>query len=155
MENTSRVGVLLDSTNSELPLVYTGEDSPDDMLCGVTSISSLIRILPASRNVYNILKEDPGEEAAQVAARYLDSYRSIVANNITKGLRRELDEFAPDTETQTSGTVKVQYAQFLGWLEGVLQGVEGSLALSRMHQRVMPPVEPVEIPAEEEHGNYL
>lgn len=72
---------------------------------------------------------DPDEVGRERLVEVYQSARQKLAETLSGPLAEELDTMVPALEDDpTAGEVRVAHAQLLGWLQGLLQGIQAAIA---------------------------
>lgn len=72
---------------------------------------------------------DPDEVGRERLMEVYESARRKLAETLTGPLAEELDSMVPALEDKpTTGELRVAHAQLLGWLQGLLQGIQTAIA---------------------------
>lgn len=127
------------------PAAPEGEPAPPSGPGGITRVTEpgkLVRVMDMTRHVLQELQYDGLDQPARAAVR--TNYRAVlqqVRNLLPEDDRREMDDLLAPLEAPTatsvdepppSGTeLRLAEAQLLGWLEGLLQGMEANEAVRR------------------------
>lgn len=86
-----------------------------------------------------------------------------IGSTLTEDLREELDRLVIpfDDEAPTAAELQIAHAQLVGWLEGLVQGIQATLFAQQMAAQQQlagmrrGEIEPAKSPSGDQHGNYL
>lgn len=86
-----------------------------------------------------------------------------IGSTLTEDLREELDRLVIpfDDEAPTAAELQIAHAQLVGWLEGLVQGIQATLFAQQMAAQQQlagmrrGEIGPAKSPSGDQHGNYL
>jgi uncharacterized protein YjeT (DUF2065 family) len=129
--------------------------------------AKLLRITSMVRGLLEELRRAPLDDSARAKMRAVyQSALSELKEALSENLQRELDTLAVTLEdTPTESEIRVAHAQLVGWLEGLLHGIQAALwaqqmqaraQLEEMQRRALPSgmTEPMEAPMEAKDGRH-
>lgn len=117
---------------------------PDAEAETVTEPTKLIRIASMAHQVLEELHHDGFGDAARsrVDTAYKDSLeelRSVLSDDLRRELERlaaPLEQVEPGSSPPPQSELRVAEAQLAGWLEGLIQGVQASVAAQQTADQV-------------------
>ncbi len=144
----------------------TEQISPSD---AIEQPAKVMRVGAMLRGLLQEVREAPLDERSRDRLReiYEISLQEL-GSALSADLRQELNRLAqpfPDSEVPTEAELRVAKAQLVGWMEGLIQGIQATLyaqqvlarrQLADMRGQLMPPGRSeAEHPAEARPGTYL
>ena len=128
---------------AEQPHLEQRSDSPNDTAAGSREVTTadpqesiekpaeLMRLAHMVQSTLSEVREMNLDEAGR--QRLSDTYNRTVTelrDLVSEDLQEELDEVAvtPLTGEPSSGELRIAHAQLVGWLQGLFQGIQASMA---------------------------
>ena len=121
-------------------LVEAGEAGGDAEESGsdqeVTEPGKLIRIATMTRSILEEVRAATPDEAgreliSKIHDRSLDELRDVLSEELLTEFDRMFEPLLGD-DPPTSSEVRIAQAQLIGWLEGLVQGIQASLVTRQM-----------------------
>jgi proteasome activator-like protein len=123
----------LATENPQVPQVQV-VDGPEEM---IQHPAKLLRVTSMVRGLLEELRRAPLDESARGKLRAV--YQSALVElkeALSENLQRELDALSVTLEgTPSESEIRVAHAQLVGWLEGLLHGIQAALWAQQMQAR--------------------
>jgi len=120
-----------DATNTSSPDNDTVQ-SPDEQQPSVTDAAKLIRLGTMVQALMDEVRSaDTDEQSRMMLARIHNETVDELSKVLSPDLMDELSEFAACCDEQgvpTESEIRVAQAQLVGWMQGLLQGLQASMA---------------------------
>lgn len=121
------------SDTTESGISATNEDNqPNDSQPSVTDAAKLIRLGTMVQALMNEVRgADTDEQSRMMLARIHNETVDELSKVLSPDLMDELSEFAACCDEQgvpTESEIRVAQAQLVGWMQGLLQGLQASMA---------------------------
>ncbi len=125
--NVCNSGLMTDAPASSV----TGADDPNDDQPSVTDAAKLIRLGTMVQTLMDEVRSaDTDEQSRMMLARIHNETVEELSKVLSTDLMDELSEFAAccdEDGVPTESEIRVAQAQLVGWMQGLLQGLQASM----------------------------
>ncbi|HJP16941.1 MAG TPA: proteasome activator [Acidimicrobiales bacterium] len=149
--------------------VLTSSSNPEDIAEleiseAVEQPAKVMRVGTMMKQLLEEVRSATLDEASRGRLKEIfDTSVKEIGSTLTEDLREELDRLVIpfDEEAPTAAELQIAHAQLVGWLEGLVQGIQATLFAQQMAAQQQlagmrrGEIEAVKPPSEDQHGNYL
>ena len=144
--------------------VETEESTEVEISEAVEHPAKVMRVGTMMKQLLEEVRSATLDEASRGRLKEIfDTSVEEIGSTLTEDLREELDRLVIpfDDEAPTAAELQIAHAQLVGWLEGLVQGIQATLFAQQMaaQQQLADmrrgEIGPAKSPSGDQHGNYL